>query len=146
MARGKQMTALRVLGAALIALSAPNGRAQSADSGIPGVLLSRQLIEARHLSVGDVVGLSADSSGSHPRPFRIVGVYEPTPDPMRFAQPALEARLHLPDLLAFSASTADGGAWDTVSSINVALANPSDALAFARDVAARVPGALATPT
>jgi FtsX-like permease family protein len=111
----------------------------------PGVLLSRQLMESRQLRVGDVVRLSADSSGARSQLFRILGEYEPTPDPMRFAQRRLEARLHLPDLLALTRRTSDGNAPDAISSINVALVDPADADAFARDVAARLPGTVAAP-
>jgi putative ABC transport system permease protein len=112
----------------------------------PGILVSRQLMESRQLHVGDVVRLSADSSGVRSQPFRILGAYEPTPDPMRFAQRPLEARLHLPDLLALTTPAADPNASDTISSINVALVDPSDAEAFARDLAARLPATVARPT
>jgi putative ABC transport system permease protein len=127
--------------AALVTLHA----ADAAD-GPPGVLLSRQLMEARQLRVGDEVRLSPDPAGAGAQVFRILGVYEPTPDPMRFAQPAFEARLHLPDLLTLTGDRSNPGAADTVSSINVALANPAGAEPFARDVAARLPGLVARPT
>ena len=61
------------------------------ETGVrPGVLLSRQLMESRQLRVGDLVRLAADSSGARSQLFRILGEYEPTPDPMRFAQRRLE--------------------------------------------------------
>ncbi len=115
-------------------------------AGIPGVLLSRQLMEARNLRVGDIVRLSTEPSGIKTRTFRIDGVYEPAPDPMRFAQSRFEARLHLPDLAPLVGDPADPGSTDTVTSINVALKQPGDAAAFARDLASRVPGAVARPT
>src|SRR5204862_2196226 len=90
--------------------------------------------------------LSTAPSGIQSRPFRIEGVYEPTPDPMRFAQPHLEARLHLPDLLALTSNPLDPDATGTVGAINVALAVPSKAADFARDLSARLPGILARPT
>jgi putative ABC transport system permease protein len=103
-------------------------------------------MEARGLSVGDVVRLSRESSGANARAFRIDGVYEPTPDPLRFAQPKFEVRMHLPDLSSLVADPLDPGSLETVTAINVALTQPADAAAFARDVAARLPGAVARPT
>jgi FtsX-like permease family len=122
-------------------------RAAGEESGAPpGVLLSRQLMESRQLRVGDLVRLSADPSGAQSQLFRILGEYEPTPDPMRFAQRRLEARLHLPDLLALTRPTSDANASETLSSINIALVDPSDADRFARDLAARLPGTVAAST
>src|SRR5579859_7651832 len=82
-------------------LSAPNVADPSAQ---PSILVSRQLLQAEHLAIGDVVSLSADPSGSQPRAFRISGVYEPTPDPMRLGSARHEVRLHLPDLLDMAAA------------------------------------------
>jgi putative ABC transport system permease protein len=127
--------------AAVLAIASVTGRA--ADQS-PGILVSRQLLESRQLRVGQLVRLAPDASGAGARTFRIDGVYEPTPDPMRFAQPRLEARLHLPDLLALTAEP-DSGA-DSVNAINVKLADPADATAFATDVMARLPGLNARPT
>ncbi len=118
----------------------------SGDDSAPTVLLSRQLMERKHLHVGDVVRLAAKASGQGSRTFRIAGMYEPTPDPMRFSQPSLEARLHLPDLLALTSPLADPSALETISSINVSLVTASDAETFARDVAVRLPGAVARST
>src|SRR6478609_6499202 len=91
-----------------------------AQASVPDVLVSRQLMEQEHLSVGQVVELSRDAGGHDATKFRIAGVYEPVPDPMRFAQHRLEARVHLPDLHG-----------DTITNINVALADPAAAPAFA---------------
>jgi putative ABC transport system permease protein len=121
-------------------------RAAGDEGDPPGILVSRQLMESRQLRVGDRVRLSADPSGARSQLFRILGAYEPTPDPMRFAQRPLEARLHLPDLLVLAMRASDATAPDTVSSINVALVDPSEAEAFARDLAARLPGTVAEPT
>ncbi len=118
----------------------------AAGGAEPGVLVSRQLMERNGLRVGDVVRLGSDPSGARAERFRVLGVYEPTPDPMRFAQPALEVQLHLPDLLALTRGADDPGAPDTIAALNVALVDPSDARPFARDVAARLPGTVATPT
>lgn len=109
------------------------------------ILVSRQLLEARDLSVGDVVSLSASRTGEDPRPFRIAGVYEPTPDPMRLTHKHWSVRLHLPDMLGLTADPDDPLGLESVSRINVALADPGEAPEFARDLYARVPGLLATP-
>jgi ABC-type lipoprotein release transport system permease subunit len=109
----------------------------------PEILVSRTLARDRALRVGDVVLLSADPRGAEPRPFRIVGTYEPTPDPSRFTSRRLEARLHLPDLLAL---TRGAEADDSVTAINVALADPADAAAFARDLRARAPAVTVAST
>jgi putative ABC transport system permease protein len=142
------MTSFRrtVLAAGLLAVATTGPAAGDQDAGLPGILVSRQLLERRGLQVGDVVRLAPDPSGARARTFRIEGTYEPTPDPMRFAQPRLEARLHLPDLLALTADPSDGGAVESVTSINVALKDRADAAVFARDVAARLPASLARPT
>jgi putative ABC transport system permease protein len=108
----------------------------------PAILVSRQLLAAEHLAIGDVVALSGDPKGSRPRAFRIVGVYEPIPDPARLGAAALEARLHLPDLMDLTADPADPAATESVRSINVKLAAPGEAAAFARDLATRAPGLL----
>lgn len=106
-----------------------------AQTSVPDVLVSRQLLEHEHLAVGQVVELSHDAAGHGATRFRIAGVYEPVPDPMRFAQQRLEARVHLPDLRD-----------ETITTINVALADPSAAPAFAGDVARRLPGLTARAT
>ena len=106
----------------------------------PEILVSRGLLRERGLSVGQVVMLSADPRGEGARPFRIAGVYEPTPDPSRFTAKRLEARMHLPDLLALTADPDEAGAADSVGAINVVLKDPSDADAFARELGARAPG------
>jgi len=128
------------------ALAAASLDAQGEAKALPEILVTRQLMEARHLKIGDVVQLSTEPSGKDARGFRIAGVYEPAPDPMRFAQPRFELRMHLPDLVAMKADPADPGSFETVSTINVALKDPAGAPAFATSVAARVPGAVARPT
>jgi putative ABC transport system permease protein len=96
---------------------------------VPDMLVSRQLLEQEHLSVGQEVELSRDAAGHEARRFRIAGVYEPVPDPMRFAQQRLEARVHLPDI-----------ADTTITNVNVALTDPSQAAEMAADVRRRLPG------
>jgi len=121
------------------------GRAAAAD-GAPTILVSRQLLEAQTLAIGDDVLLSSDPSGSNARRFRIADAYEPTPDPMQLGAARLEARLHLPDLLALTADPSDPQAAESVAAINVALVDPTDAPAFARDLSTKAPGLVARAT
>ena len=109
------------------------------------VLVSRQLAEAEALEVGSIVRLAPDANGDRAREFRVAGIYEPTPDPSRLGQVPREVRLHLPDLLELTRSPTEPAGTEHVSSINVALTDPADASAFARDVNARMPGVLAQP-
>ena len=117
--------------------------AAAATPPAPDVLLSRTLLRDRGLRVGDVVMLTDDPRRHPPRPFRIAGTYDPVPDPSRFTAKRYEARLHLPDLLALRGEDADG---DEVTAINVALADPADAEAFARELRARSPAVVVAPT
>jgi ABC-type lipoprotein release transport system permease subunit len=112
----------------------------------PAVLISRQLAARAHLAIGDVVTLGADPEGQRRAQYRIAGIYEPTPDPMRFTAPRIEARMHLPDLIDLVADPADPASRESVDSVNVRLADPADARAFASELAARTPGARAQPT
>jgi len=131
----------------LAVLAATLGAA--APAGPPDILVSRQLLAKAHLAVGDLVTLAGDSSGARARQFRIAGVYEPTPDPMKFNIERIEARLHLDDLLGLAADPADPASADTVSMINVALPNvsdPSGASSFSRSLSARTPFIYSTPT
>ena len=109
------------------------------------VLVSRQLADAEGLAVGSILRLAAEADGTGARDFRVAGIYEPTPDPSRLGQVPREVRLHLPDLLDLTGGPAVPAGAEHVSSINVALVDPSDAEAFSRDVNARMPGVLARP-
>jgi putative ABC transport system permease protein len=140
-ARRPSRVALPILSlVSLAATPAPLGPGGSGDV-LPSILLTRQLAESLKVRPGDVVRLSADPSGKDPRPFRVVGGNEPTPDPMRLTSERLEARLHLPDLIALSGDDAD-----SVSAINIALVDPLDGPSFARDLQARMPALVARPT
>lgn len=130
----------------LAAGAAPSPSPAAEPPSPPAILVSRQLLASERLAVGDVVALSSDPKGARPRRFRIAGVYEPVPDPAHLGQAALEARLHLPDLLALTADPADPLSAETVQSINVKLADPRDAAAFARALTARVPGLVVRET
>src|SRR5688572_22946264 len=112
----------------------------------PDILVSRTLLRDRGLRLGDVVHLSADARGAGARAFRIAGTYEPTPDPSRFTSKRFEVRLHLPDLIALRAGESAAEAADSVGAINIALADPGDAEAFARDLRARAPFVAVAPT
>ena len=115
--------------------------ASSSDApDLPGLLVSRHLLEDTALAVGDVVRLSADDSRAAARPFRVVGVYEPIPDPLRITGRRLEARLHLPDLIDLTADPADPLSAESVTTMNAALVDPADAAAFVQDLDSRVPG------
>jgi putative ABC transport system permease protein len=123
--------------ASIASWAIPNAAAQTEQ--LPTILISRQLATAEGLKVGDNVSLSSKPDGTAPRQFRIAGIYEPVADPMRLAAKRHEARLHLPDLLSLTADPSDPLSAESVTAINVALTDPRDADAFARDVSARIP-------
>jgi ABC-type lipoprotein release transport system permease subunit len=107
----------------------------------PGVLVSRQLMSAEGLQVGDVVSLSADPSGAGARRFRIVGQYEPTPDPMRLGAERLELHLHLPDLVTLSGTSSNPLDAEAVDAINLRVTGGGDQRRdVARRLAAAIPG------
>jgi putative ABC transport system permease protein len=117
--------------------STPNAAAQAEQ--LPTILISRQLATAEGLRVGDTVSLASKPDGTNARRFLIAGLYEPVADPMRLAAKRHEARLHLPDLLSLTADSTDPLSTESVTAINVALTDPRDAEAFARDASARIP-------
>jgi ABC-type lipoprotein release transport system permease subunit len=118
-------------------------RAQQVTATPPDILISRHLAESERLAVGSVVRLATDPSGTGAREFRVAGIYEPTPNPSRLGVVPREVRLHLPDLLEMTRPVGLAAGTEYVSTINVALADPKDAAAFARDVNARMPGVVA---
>lgn len=126
-------------------MTAASALAAAADATVnalplPQILLSRQLMEQAGVHVGDAVTLSADASGSRARQFRVAAQYEPTPDPLRFSSRRLEARVHLPDLVALTADPADPLSSESIGAINVRVADPAEADAVAADIGARMPG------
>lgn len=127
---------------ALVMVVAAVGAARAQDT----VLVSRQLAEAEGLTVGSIVRLAPAPDGTGAREFRVAGIYEPTPDPARLGQVPREVRLHLPDLLDLTRAPGVPVGAEHVSSVNIALTDPADARAFARDVNARLPGVLARPS
>jgi putative ABC transport system permease protein len=117
--------------------------AQAPD--LPTILVSRQLAERENLATGSTVQLAADAEGRNVTTFRVAGVYEPVPDPMRLGQVRLEVRLHLPDLQALTRTAGVPFGAERVDQINVSLVDPDDARAFADDLNARSAGIYAVP-
>src|ERR1700694_5455430 len=101
-----------------LATGATPGHARTAGLAPPDLLISRQLAEAFSIAPGAIVRLSTDPSGGNPHEFRVVGIYEPVPDPMRINASKHEVRLHLPDLLEMTADPADPLSALTVDHIN----------------------------
>jgi putative ABC transport system permease protein len=131
-----------ILGASILLATATVALAAEPAS----ILVSRQLAARAHLRVGDVVTLAADPQGARSARFRVAGVYEPTPDPMRFSAPRIEARMHLPDLIDLAADPSDPASRESLSGLNLQLTDPADTRAFAADVALHAPGAIAQRT
>ncbi len=140
-----RLATLAAVLAIAIAAGTAAARAQPADD-IPTILVSRQLREAQGLAIGDVVSLSADPTGAHPRRFRIAGSYEPMPNPMLLGAARHEVRLHLPDLMALTSDEANPLASESVDAINVAVPAASDAAALAERLASRIPGLVVRST
>jgi putative ABC transport system permease protein len=137
---GRRSIAIGLACAALAAFAATLHGDDPASSR-PTILVTRQLAEAQQLRVGDEVALSNDPGGARPQTFRIAGIYEPTPDPMRLGAARLEVRLHLPDLLDLTANPADPIDLETVDAVNVALADPQGGREVARRLVSTLPGA-----
>lgn len=89
--------------------------------------------------------LAPDAKGAGAQPFRIAGIYEPTPDPLRLGSVPREVRLHLPDLLALTRDGATLAGTEWVDAVNIKLIDPADAERFARDLNGRLPGVVARP-
>jgi len=141
------MASWSVLAALLGAvLAAPPAAVDEQASNPPGILISRQLAEARGLGLGDVVRLGPQPAGERARPFRVTGVYEPVPDPFRLTAERLEIRVHLPDLIELTVAADDPGAAESVTRVNVALRDPADADRFAGDLEAKLPGVSVWPS
>jgi len=113
---------------------------------LPDVLVTRQLAARARLAVGDVVTFTTDPAGAHATRFHVAGIYEPTPDPMRFTAQRMEARMHLPDLTRMTMDSTDPASAESVDAINVRLVDPAGAQPFRLDVRTRVPGITAYPT
>jgi putative ABC transport system permease protein len=130
----------------IVALGSLAAPAVTLAADPPAILVSRQLAARAHLAVGEVVTLALDADGTQGRQFRVTGIYEPTPDPMRFTADRLEARLHLPDLIDIAADPADPASREAVSAINLKLADGRNSREFAADLMTRAPGVLVRQT
>ncbi|MGE0593975.1 MAG: ABC transporter permease [Vicinamibacterales bacterium] len=124
---------------------APATPDSGARSELPTVLVSRQLAEEEALSAGDTVELVDPDVPARASTFRVAGIYEPTPDPMRLGDVRREVRLHLPDLLALTREDDVAAGTEHVGWVNIALDATTDAAQVARDINARLPGAAARP-
>ena len=127
----------------LVALGTSLGAA--ADEARPGVLISRQLAEARHLAPGSTIHLSNASSGERARPFVVQGIYEPTPNPMEISESKFKVRLHLPDFARLITDPKNLVPLETVDQVNLALRDPAQASAAATRLMTEAPGLVARP-
>ena len=141
MSPGPQGSAPHIIAFAIVLLMASPLAGQHAPP--PDILVTRQLAEAEGLSVGNVVQLASTADGADATAFRIAGIYEPTPDPSRLGTVPRQVRLHLPDLLALTRPSDTPAGSEHVETINVALADPGEAVGFAREVANHMPGVTA---
>jgi ABC-type lipoprotein release transport system permease subunit len=132
--------------ASLILAATSSGADAPASPRVPEILLSRQLMAQGGVHVGDVVTLAVDSHGARGTLFKVAGVYEPTPNPMKFSARRLEARLHLPDLLALTDEPGDPLAGETVESLNIALVDSREASTVSTLLATRGIGLVSRPT
>ncbi|MGE3404147.1 MAG: ABC transporter permease [Vicinamibacterales bacterium] len=138
---------MRLLLAATLALTVAGGTLWvSAQDAPRPVLVSRHLAETEGLALGQTVRLSRTADGADARTFRITGIFEPTPDPMRLGAVPRKVRLHLPDLLDLLRDPSQPAGGEFVEGINVKLDDRDDARAFANDVESRMPGLLAQPS
>jgi putative ABC transport system permease protein len=136
-----RLAALALPFALLTLASAPGLRA---EEPVPTVLVSRQLAEARRLAPGSVIRLTPEAAGTAAQPFRVVGIYEPTPDPMELSDSKFKVRLHLPDMARLT-SPDDILAAETVDQVNLVLRVPGQATALATALASEAPGVTARP-
>ena len=144
--RALPLLAISVIVAAVALIRAGSADATVPESSLSAILLSRQLMEDAGVRVGDVVTLAADPRGTRSRQFRVVAGYEPTPNPMRFSARRLEARLHLPDLIALTTNPADPLSSEAVSTFSVVLADRNDAAAVAAEIMTSSPELLVRTT
>ena len=127
----------------LAALLGAASLASAQTSDLPTILVTRHFAEAEGWAVGDAVQLAAEADGAAPRTFRIAGIYEPVPDPMRLGQAPLDVRLHLPDLQDLTRNPATPVGAERVDQINITLVDPADAQTFADDLNGRTAGVFA---
>ena len=140
---GNEPPGLSVLILAALLGAVSLASAQTVD--LPTILVTRQLAERERLAVGDAVQIAREADGVNPRTFRIAGIYEPVPDPMRLGQPPLEARFHLPDLQDLTRNPETPAGAERVDQINLRLVDPAGAKTFATDLNGRNAGIFAMP-
>ncbi|MEQ1908268.1 MAG: ABC transporter permease [Vicinamibacterales bacterium] len=133
-----------LLGAAVVALASATP-ADEPSATVPDILVSRQLMETEGLRLGDRVTLATDSKGGNPHAFRVVGQYEPTPDPMRLGAARLEVQMHLPDVLDLTADPANPLDAETVDAVNVRLAESTRPEDTAGRLTTALPGTFVAP-
>src|SRR5262249_55592197 len=102
--------------------------------------------EQSGIHVGDVVTLAIDAEGRGAEKFRVVGMYETTPNPLKFSVRQLEARLHLPDLIRLTADPNDPGTTESITAINLALNDPRNSDAVTALISGRAFGLTVRPT
>ncbi len=112
----------------------------------PEILITRQLAETHELRIGDEIALATDRDGPIAGRYRVAGIYEPLPDPMRLTSPRLEARMHLTDLQALTGGADDPEHAGAVDRLNVVLSDPDRTGEIGAALAAQVPGLLVQPT
>jgi putative ABC transport system permease protein len=146
--------ALAVASGALVpsSVALPPEQPAATEASVPDVAVSRQLRESLGLSVGEIISLSREASGAGARQFRVVGVYEPMPDPLRLGATRHEVRLHLPDLITMPAQASTGDAAgpdpldsETVDAINLLMTDGARGQALARELNATLPGIAVRP-
>lgn len=118
--------------------------AQAVTADPPPVLISRHLAEGEGLATGDTIRLAPTADGAGARSFRVAGIFEPTPDPVRLGAVPRKVRLHLPDLLDMTRDPAMPAGSEAVEGINVRLADGVSPDTFARDLSSKAPGIVAS--
>ena len=128
--------------ASAVTLAVSGGGVDAAEPA-PGVLISRQLAEAKALSPGSQIRLAPGGDGQSAQTFRVLGIYEPTPDPMEISESKFKVRLHLPDMARLVSGPADLMAAETVDQVNLVLRDPRQASTIATQLMTGTPGIVA---
>jgi putative ABC transport system permease protein len=142
----RHLVALLMLVASVASAQDALRQPAAASAKVGDILISRQLAKERGLTVGSVVQLATDATGTGAKSFRVAGIYEPVPDPARLGAVPREVRMHLPDMLDVVRAPGEPAGTEHIGSINVALTDPADATAVSRDINARMPGVVARPS
>ncbi len=116
-----------VLAAFLLGVFLPISGVEVEGASRGDILVSRPLAEALDLAAGDPIRLARTRDGSDPWPYRIVGIYEPIPDPIKITRKRYEIRMHLQDLLDREQSSDGDEPSRYAQYINVGLVDPDRA-------------------